>query len=123
MRNADEPVLHLTHPRAVDWRRFLEPIAQHFSVPLVPYPEWLAALEQSGGQSPDVEKMRDNPALRLLDFYRAVDLRKEREPLGIVHLDTTKARRIAPALDLPELGADYVEKWLKAWKEAGFIRK
>ena len=83
--------------------------------------EWLSALERGGGQSSDVDKMRTNPALRILDFFRSADIGEEREPLGIVHLDTTKAQRVAPVLGLPELGADCAEKWVKAWRDCGFI--
>ena len=100
----------------------MEPIAQRFGVPLVPYPEWIAALQRAGGQSADAEKMRANPALRIFDFFSVVNLSPEREPLGIMHLDTMKSQRAAPVLGLPALGPEYATMWMDAWQRAGFTQ-
>lgn len=101
----------------------MKPLSQQIAVPLVSYAEWLFALEKSAGnaQSPDVELMRDNPALRILNFFRSVAPGDDKEPLGAVYIDVTKGKAVAPALSLPELGADMPDRWLKAWKRAGFL--
>lgn len=101
----------------------MEPISRRLQVPLVPYADWLAALERSAGQDgSDVDKLRDNPALRLLAFFRGVNIDESREPLGSVALDTSKAAQVAPALGLLELDAGYVEKWLRTWQGLGYLR-
>ena len=117
MRSSNEPILHLAHPQPISWARFLQPIAQDLQASLVPYADWISALEKHAG----VENMRDIPALRLLGFFQSVDIDAGREPLGNVPLDTRKAVQAAPALKLPELNAEHAERWLKAWKETGFI--
>ena len=80
MRNAPGPLshLHLVHPRPVPFRTLVAPIAAALAVPLVPYAAWLRALEASlapqaadADSEHEVDAMRANPALRLLDFFRA----------------------------------------------------
>ncbi|THG97884.1 hypothetical protein EW026_g4198 [Hermanssonia centrifuga] len=123
MRTSDESILHLAHPRPVAWRTFMQAIAQRMRVPLVPYSAWLAALEQSqrDSQLSDLGKLNHNPALRLLDFFREVEATAEKEPLGCIHMATSKAELAAPALGLPELGLEWVERWMHVWQESGFI--
>ena len=123
MRDADEPVLHLVHPRGTPWNSFVNPIAARLRVPLVPYQDWLAAMEQDlrKVQTSEVDTMRKNPALRILDFFRGVRFGHNKEPLGIIYLDTQKARRVAPALALDPLRPDITNQWLTAWRESGFV--
>ena len=98
----------------------MEPLAKQLQVPLVSYSEWLTALERFAGRF-DVDRMRENPALRILDFFQSAELKSDREPLGIVYLDTQKSQRVAPALGLPELTSEWATKWLDHWKRSGFI--
>lgn len=123
MRHSTEPVLHLVHPAAAPWDQFMQPIAEQMQVKLVSYPEWLAALERSAGDgtSPGVELMRENPALRLLDFFRSVKIAEDKEPLGTVFLDTTKSKAAVSALGLPQLRAELAGRWMEAWRDCGFI--
>ena len=61
-------ILHLVHPRATPWRTLLAPIANALGVPLVPYAQWLAALERARGpRAVRLEVRRERvavPALR-----------------------------------------------------------
>ena len=123
MRDAEEPVLHLAHPRGTPWNSFVGPIAKRLQVPLVPYHEWLSAMEQSldSTQLTQVEIMRNNPALRILDFFRGVRFGENREPLGVVRLDTRKAQRVATAIDLTQLRPGLQDEWLTAWRVSGLV--
>ncbi|KAL7278170.1 hypothetical protein ACG7TL_008143 [Trametes sanguinea] len=126
MRSSSEPFLHLVHPRQVPWHNLIAPIAEELGVPLVPYPEWLSALENSvSGKDgmADVELMKANPALRLLNFFKGLKMGEEdREPLGIVYLSTEKATKASETLaNLPLLNAESAKAWLAAWKKSGFI--
>ncbi len=123
MRGSHEPILHLAHPRPVAWNTFLQRIAEKMQVPLVSYDVWLDALQRSKNQSklPELDLLRQNPALRLLEFFRTVQRGGDREPLGGVRTDVTKAMREAPSIDLPELDATWADRWIDGWQKAGFI--
>ena len=45
MRSSADPILHLVHPRPIPWKSLITPIAQELKATLVPYVEWLTALE------------------------------------------------------------------------------
>ncbi|KAH8101719.1 acetyl-CoA synthetase-like protein, partial [Cristinia sonorae] len=123
MRNSEEPILHLVNPNPVPWRTFLEPLAQAMNVSLVPYEQWLPKLGDCLGDRslPEVEHLKRNPALRLLDYYRALQLNDDMEPLGIVRLNTTKAVHIAPSLLEMPLSAELAVRWLKSWRMSSFL--
>ncbi|KAI0719494.1 acetyl-CoA synthetase-like protein [Cerioporus squamosus] len=117
MRNSPAPILHLVHPRPVAWHILVAAIAEELGVPLVPYASWLAALEKSAGEvsgERDVDAMRDNPALRLLDFFcNRAGAREGREPLGMPLLSTEKARSVSDEAD--------ARRWVAAWRASGFL--
>ncbi|KAI0677488.1 acetyl-CoA synthetase-like protein [Trametes maxima] len=119
MRSAPAPILHLVHPRPVSWHTILSPIASALDVPLVPYADWLAALERTAR---GVEAMRENPALRLLEFFRTQSFAEDREPLGFKHLSTEKAEKASEALRaLPGLEEEAARRWVAAWRATGFL--
>ena len=130
MRNAPGPIsyLHLVHPRPVPFRTLIAPIAHALRVPLVPYADWLRALETSvdEGSSAEVAAMRANPALRLLDFFRAQTadtfVPDAKEPMGVVRLATDGAERASAELArLPPLDAETSLGWVEAWRRSGFL--
>ncbi|RPD67101.1 acetyl-CoA synthetase-like protein [Lentinus tigrinus ALCF2SS1-7] len=126
MRDSPAPILHLVHPRPVSWHALIAPIAAELEVPLVPYATWLTALDKSAGESSgehDVDAMRDNPALRLLDFFRSRgEAREGREPLGMPHLATEKARSVSETLtNMSEVSETDAKRWIGAWRASGFL--
>lgn len=123
MRNSDEPILHLVNPNPVSWRTFLKPLAREMNASLVPYAEWLSRLQASLQDTSlsEVAHLERNPALRLLDYYRALELNDEMEPLGVVRLDTAKAVRVTPSLLSMPLTEVLVERWMASWRKSGFI--
>ena len=126
MRNSSEPILHLVHPHSVAWHSIISPIAKELAVPLVPYPEWLAALEKTAGTEGSdhaIEAMTKNPALRLLDFFRAGGNTVDGvEPLGLPYLSTEKAQSVSKTLrTIPPIGELEVKAWVAAWQAVGFL--
>lgn len=126
MRNSHYPVLHLAHPRPVSWSTIIKPLARALSLPLVPYTEWVLKLEESlGGSAHDdardeVERMKVNPALRILDFFRGGMLAGDasREAMGMPELSLERAVEEAEALGeraLPQLGEKDALSWLAYW--------
>ena len=138
-------MLHLAHPRPVPWRTIISPLSTALSLPIVPYAEWCSLLEASsphhnhdhhinsnGNADADseVELMRQNPALKILEFFldaRAkMSLPKNGSPeaMGLPMLDVAHALEAAPSLreeTLPQLSADDVERWIGYWRRVGAI--
>ena len=79
-------------------------MAQELDVSLVPYAQWLSALQGNveRGTAEEVEAMRLNPALRLLSFYEAqtetTGGMPERKAMGLVFIATDKAVRVPESL-------------------------
>ena len=126
MLYSDRLFLHLAHPRPTPWYTIMKEFAKQLNVSVVPYAEWLSALGAHLNNGPSgvsqVERMRRNPALKLLQFYTDADLDEDREPLGIVRLGIDEALRVSPALSgLKALDGDCVSGWLAAWRKSGFI--
>ncbi|KAI0717761.1 acetyl-CoA synthetase-like protein [Cerioporus squamosus] len=125
MRHSTEPFLHLIHPRPTRWHTVLAPIAELLNVPLVPYEQWVSALENSvqAGSAAEVEMMRQNPALRLLPFFKAAKEPVDgREAFGFVFLSTEKAIKVSESLaQMPMLDAERAKMWVAAWKKSGFL--
>ena len=95
-------------------------------MPLVPYTDWLSALESSveQGSAQEVEVMRLNPALRLLLFFKAQStaMTPDREAMGLVFISTDKAVQVSESLArMPQLDGERATMWLAAWKKSGFL--
>ncbi|OSD01062.1 acetyl-CoA synthetase-like protein [Trametes coccinea BRFM310] len=125
MRHSPEPFLHLVHPKPVPWHTIIAPIAKALGVSLVTYDEWLSALQKSidgSGTQDEVELMKANPALRLMDLFRDFKMSPEREALGTVYLSTEKSTQVSETLaNLPALNAERTKAWLAAWKCSSFL--
>ena len=126
IRHSREPIVHLVHPRPASWRSILEPIAKELSVPLVPYDQWVGTLESSveQGTAQEVEAMRLNPALRLLQFFKAQSnaMTPDKEAMGLVFISTDKAVRVSESLArMPQLDGERARMWLAAWRKSGFL--
>ncbi|KAI0759226.1 acetyl-CoA synthetase-like protein [Trametes elegans] len=125
LRHSPEPFVHLVHPRPVSWRAVIAPVAAELGVPLVSHSEWLSALQKSvdAAGADEVELMKANPALRLLQFYRGCRASPEREPFGMVYLSTTTSGAVSHALaNLPVLDAGRVKQWLEGWQRTGHLQ-
>lgn len=119
-------VYHLTHPSPVSWTIPMQEAARIMNVPLVPYTQWLASLEKQAS-SQTGETLQNNPALRLLDFFRYTTRRgnlTNTDNFLEPELSCAKALRESPTLRSivsNPLGAQDVAKWFGYWRSVGFI--
>lgn len=126
--------VHLIHPKPVPWSRLASIIADELNVPLVPFEQWLHALETLAISKADslqddrasVELLRDFPALRLLSTYRvmAAEMSKKGDALGFPKLDATNALKFSPTLRseaVLALGERDVKTWLEYWRRSRFL--
>ncbi|KAF9812923.1 hypothetical protein IEO21_05878 [Rhodonia placenta] len=127
-------VVHLNHPRPVPWHSLGVHVAQAFSVPLVPYHEWLAKLEQAAQDvsqaeregSPTRKALQNLHGIQLLPFYRglAAKFNVGRLSVGMFQLDVSQAVAASPTLSAPsvsQLGAEHVKNWLAYWRKVGLL--
>ncbi|KAG2097390.1 hypothetical protein BD769DRAFT_246669 [Suillus cothurnatus] len=117
-------VYHLTHPSPVSWTIPMQEAARIMNVPLVPYTQWFASLEKQAS-SQTGETLQNNPALRLLDFFRYTTRRRNlTENFLEPELSCAKAMQESPTLRSMAsnpLGAQDVAKWIGYWRSVGFI--
>ena len=129
MRNSNVDYLHLAHPRPVPWASVMGYVADELGLKTLPFDRWLEMLVKSGeGHSADseVELMKRNPALKILDFFLGAKAVPEynMEAMGLPALSVTEAERVAPSLSpahLPQLSADDARKWLSYWRSVSFL--
>lgn len=118
MLHASSQVLHLVHPRPTPLRELIQPIADALGARVVSYAEWLEVLESTGTADAvtQLERLRDNPALKLLSFFRANSMMSE----GTV--STQEAVKASKELErIPVLGPGDSKRWLTAWRASGFL--
>jgi len=128
-RHSSFQIVHLAHPKPVDWSIVFKRIATSLNVKLVPYSEWLTALETRLQTAPsEVEEAKHNPAVLLLDTfskYRGAQT-PGREAMGVVKLDLRKAREAARFVfddaNLSQIGVQDVDRWLEYWQRIGLLR-
>ncbi|EJF55750.1 acetyl-CoA synthetase-like protein [Dichomitus squalens LYAD-421 SS1] len=120
MRSSPEPILHLVHPRPVSLKSLLAPIAKELKATFVSYADWLDALEAIAERNP--EAAQQNPAVRLLSYFRATAPTNSRTSLGLYQLSTVKAVAASETLaNMPELGEADAIRWVAAWRASGFL--
>jgi hypothetical protein len=84
----------------VSWVSVVSVAARELNVPLVPYADWLRALENSlqDASKSQVDHLRANSALRLLLFYKSVraDVKSaNRKAMDLPLMYTTRSQQIA----------------------------
>ncbi|ETW76160.1 tridomain enzyme adenylation-thiolation-dehydrogenase [Heterobasidion irregulare TC 32-1] len=115
MLGSDRPVLHLVHPKPVDWSLISNTASALLKVPSIPYLEWLSKLERAHKDSmPDPDALEKNPALKLIDFFLGMK--------NSVVLRTDQAVEVSSRLKAAKaLKGDDVEKWVAYWQSLGFL--
>jgi len=134
-------IAHLIHPRPVAWSSLATTIAGKLDIQLVSFQYWMDKLEKAAENSnresneghTDIQALLDNPALRLLGFFRSLSEKaKDRgtNAFGFYDLAYDNAVRLSPTLSLSEeleetssrqLNVDDVKAWLNYWREVGFL--
>lgn len=128
MRNAPGGVLHIVHPRPVEWNVLFEPIAKVLNIPMVGYSEWLSSLNKAAEGNASEKDLKENPALKLVDFFRTFPTSTLSEPsssassgadeaMGLKRLALNESLKVSEALRAcPKLSAEDAQKWLVCWK-------
>lgn len=130
MRHGPSGTLHVVHPRPVTWNSVAQRLAYFINVPLVPYTEWVAKLQESLTADGSSRQSSMNPALKLMDFFRLglevpEVLRPTKECMGLlpkVALD--KSRLASKTLSneaIPQVNDIDVERWVRHWRDIGFL--
>jgi len=120
LRGSSAGVLHLAHPKLVSWDFVFGYMAKILGVPLVPYSQWLMKLEASESE----QAVKQNSALRLLDYYKSVNTAISTSPKEALLkvLATGVAESESPALrNALAIGEPDIQKWLDYWKTAGVV--
>jgi hypothetical protein len=129
MRDADQQIIHLSHPRPVPWSRIAEFLSRTFNIPLTSYRDWLTRLDVSAGKmsvSAGKSEVDSNPALRLLHYFRVLESEAKpnisKEALGLPRLDISEGTKVSAALrDAETLTNMDVAHWVNGWEKAGFL--
>ncbi|KAJ7775603.1 male sterility protein-domain-containing protein [Mycena maculata] len=120
VRNSQERYLHINHPNPVPMEHILSPLSKILGIPLVPYAEWLEALEASASRESGASV---DPAVRLIDFFRSYrEVAPDQEAFFPAVLSNAVAVRSAPSLSLVSpLTAEDVEGWTSYLRQAGYL--
>ncbi|KAJ6601010.1 putative aminoadipate reductase [Mycena vulgaris] len=108
--------VNLVHPRPVPWDTVISRLAQTAQRSLTPFPDWVRLLKARAVHA-TAEDMEHIPGIKLLDFFSAAV-----EGRGSTEFSTVKAQAASDAMRLvAPLGGDDAERWMRYWREAGFI--
>ncbi|KAK7472205.1 hypothetical protein VKT23_000327 [Stygiomarasmius scandens] len=113
-------VVHLIHPRPVQWSTLARLIGSRLKVGVVPFAQWIERLEHVGQIDQDAEKKIS--ALRILPFYKGIASTFEEpglEAFGLAEIEDEKAKRLSGTLsdpNAPQLGEEHVDRWLSYWQ-------
>ena len=127
MLDGNEETLHIVNPRPVPWNDIASSFSKALGLRLVPYSEWLAALEsRSATTGTDPAKVKaafeEVPALRLMEFFRTVKSEASGEALLVVSLASEKAQAASSALrGVEQINAKDIERWVAYWQKNGFL--
>lgn len=100
-------------------------MSKTLNVPLIPYQDWLTRLEESAGNSGNIMGDDSNPALRLLQYFRDLEVgnNASKEALGLPKLSVVEGTRASASLRAAEpLTTMNVASWINSWERAGFLK-
>lgn len=126
-RDAPHAVVHVVHPRPVRLEFIVRALSTVLGLPVRPYAQWLGALEarvphenaHAGGNAGGT-RGAEVPALRLLDFFRAMKGQWV-EGAGPV-LGCERAVESSESLrHVAMIGSEEVLGWVQYWRSIGFI--
>ncbi|CAI7640642.1 unnamed protein product [Penicillium pancosmium] len=101
---------HIVNPKTADWESLIPAVTKYFDVEPVDVHTWVKTLE--GFTNPTENDLKDKPALKILDFFKAITYSDEAGPWT----ETTKTQVASKTLrDLKEIDATLFEKWMKQW--------
>ncbi|KAJ8081122.1 putative NRPS-like protein biosynthetic cluster [Marasmius tenuissimus] len=122
-RDAYAPFLHLVNPQRTSFEEISEFFSGVLSLPLVPYQDWVQAVEESESRcASSPELLAQIPASTILDFFRERRSKSGPEALGYPLLDTSIAQSLSRGLrEVTPTGIEEAERWLRYWKRIRFL--
>ncbi|KIP07411.1 hypothetical protein PHLGIDRAFT_105771 [Phlebiopsis gigantea 11061_1 CR5-6] len=121
-------VLNVAHPRPVPWRTIFDAInVQLGTEPLrtVPYRQWLDALREAEAcrNAQDLEQI---PAVKIVQFFEAAvpqeNVTSVTEAGGLPMFQLDQLLRHSPAANrLEPLDGVYAARWIRYWKDSGYL--
>ena len=109
----DEPcaAFHIVNPRVAEWSSLIPAVTKYLNMEPVDIKTWIETLE--GFTSPTESDLQDKPALKILDFFKAISSADEAGPWT----ETTKTQAASKTLrQLGAIDAPLVENWMNQWK-------
>lgn len=101
---------HIVNPKKAEWESLIPAITKYFDVELVDVHTWVKTLE--GFTNPTESDLKDKPALKILDFFKAITYSDEAGP----STETIKTEIASKTLkNLKEIDAPLFENWMKQW--------
>ncbi|KAK0444273.1 uncharacterized protein EV420DRAFT_1277509 [Desarmillaria tabescens] len=124
VRHSGEPYMNMGHPNPMDALEMFRMVSEELGVPMVPYPEWLAALEASVRSG---ETASHIPSLAMMEFYRSAY-----RPLGSQNCDAVgitlgeSERAMFASSSMRGLvgktvGKEDVDLWMRYWRKVGLL--
>ncbi|KZP21530.1 hypothetical protein FIBSPDRAFT_1044071 [Athelia psychrophila] len=129
--------LNIVHPRPSQWSTVITSVANALyragvadhHLPLVPFKEWFARLEQRS-KGADADEMAKIPAIKLLEFFRGMSAadeamrtsgRTDREG-GMASLSTSKSQAASKSMaEVQPVGVEDAQRWVDYWTSKGFF--
>lgn len=112
------PIYHIENPARQPWHQMVPVLADALDIPhtnIIPFEDWVRRVRQFPGSE------ADNPAINLVEF---LDDHFIRMSCGGLVLDTTKSKEHSETLaNVGPVSTDVVKKYVRVWKEMGFLCK
>ncbi|KAF2146409.1 uncharacterized protein K452DRAFT_264205 [Aplosporella prunicola CBS 121167] len=115
---AIEPaVYHAVNPNAIDWASLVPSVAKHLgeSITIVEWDQWMDALRKSTLGATATVSLKQNPALKLLDFFESWGTADEAEEWPVLETAET-AKKSTKMAELQPVSEEWMELWLRQWK-------
>lgn len=99
------------NPKNAEWRSLIPAVAKYCEVKEVSLQDWIQTLE--GFTTPTAQDLVEKPALKILDFYKAIAASGKAGPWP----ETTKTQDASETLkNLNAIDVPLMENWMRQWK-------
>ncbi|KAI0429011.1 L-aminoadipate-semialdehyde dehydrogenase [Xylaria sp. FL1042] len=111
-------VYHAVNPKAIDWGVLAPSVARRLggSIKIVSWAEWVESLRNSARGGMTTASLKQNPALKLLDYFESVTrtaAKGESWPVLETEETAKKSRVLAELLPVSE---QWLDLWLQQWR-------
>lgn len=101
------------NPTVTTWESLLPAIKNRYNVEQVDLSDWIKELESIENPSP--EEISSKPAIKLLDFYRALQAGEGEGALS-TPLQVTKSKEASKTMEtMGPISVEMMENWLDQW--------